>query len=124
MNRLQVLEEYVHKKLLRKSETEDLVQYNYTEYCNNNALWDDITMTNRGNIYEKSTGNLVARAMPKFMNLYQLPKEQQDLLLQHQDINVTEKMDGCLGILYLYKGEIRCNSRGGFDNYVTDKIKQ
>ena len=124
MNRLQVLEEYVHKKLLRKSETEDLVQYNYTEYCNNNALWDDITMTNRGNIYEKSTGNLVAKAMPKFMNLYQLPKEQQDLLLQHQDINVTEKMDGCLGILYLYKGEIRCNSRGGFDNYVTDKIKQ
>ena len=33
-------------------------------------------------------------------------------------------MDGCLGILYKYKGQIRCNSRGGFDNYVTDSIKQ
>lgn len=121
---LSILDQYVEKNLLRKAEDENLVQYNYTEYCNNEGLWDNITMENRGNIYEKSSGKLIAKAMPKFMNLGQLPQYKQEELMLQTDINVTEKMDGCLGILYLYNGEIRCNSRGSFDNYVTDKIKE
>lgn len=124
MYNLKVLEDYVDKGLLRKAEDEDLVQYNYSEYTNNGSLWDEITMFNRGNIYEKKTGNLIAKAMPKFMNLSQLHEDKQEELLTHKEFNLTEKMDGCLGILYKYKGEIRCNSRGGFDNYVTDKIKE
>ena len=124
MYNLKLLDEYVDKGLLRRAEDEDLVQYNYSEYCNNNGLWDEITMFNRGNIYEKSTGNLIAKAMPKFLNLGQLSEEKQKELMLKPKFNLTEKMDGCLGILYMYKGEIRCNSRGSFDNYVTDKIKQ
>jgi len=119
---LNILEDYVDRNLLRKQEDEDLVQYNYSEYCNNNALWDEITMFNRGNIYEKKTGNLIARAMPKFMNFGQHDEETQKVFL-NRTFTVTEKLDGCLGILYKYKGKIRCNSRGSFDNYVTDKIK-
>ena len=61
--------------------------------------------------------------MPKFPNLGQLPEEKQKEIMSKNDFNLTEKMDGCLGILYMYKGEIRCNSRGSFNNYVTDKIK-
>ena len=121
---LEILEDYVTKNLLRRREDENLVQYNYTEYCNNEGLWDNITMENRGNIYEKCSGKLVAKSMPKFMNLCQLSEEKQKQLLQETEINVTEKMDGCLGILYTYKGEVRYNSRGAFDNYVTDKIKE
>lgn len=124
---LSILEEYVEKGLLRKAEDDDLVQYNYSEKVNNapmGTLWDDITMFNRGNIYEKKTGKLIARAMPKFLNLGQLSEDKQKELILKPKFNLTEKMDGCLGILYMYKGEIRCNSRGGFDNYVTDKIKE
>ena len=121
---LKILDEYAEKGLLRKIEDEDLVQYNYSERTNNEGLWDEITMFNRGNIYEKKTGNLIAKAMPKFMNLGQLTEEKQRELVKQPKFNLTEKMDGCLGILYKYKGEIRCNSRGGFDNYVTDKIKE
>ena len=124
MYNLKLLDEYVDKGLLRRAEDEDLVQYNYSEYTNNNGLWDEITMFNRGNIYEKKTGNLIARAMPKFLNLGQLPEAKQKELMLKPKFNLTEKMDGCLGILYMYKGEIRCNSRGSFDNYVTDKIKE
>ena len=124
MYNLDLLDDYVQKGLLRKAEDENLVQYNYSEYTNNEGLWDEITMFNRGNIYEKKTGNLIAKAMPKFMNLSQLHEDKQEELLMHKEFNLTEKMDGCLGILYMYKGEIRCNSRGGFDNYVTDKIKE
>ena len=119
---LNILDEYVDKGLLRKQEDEDLVQYNYSEYCNNNALWDDITMFNRGNIYEKKSGLLIARAMPKFMNFGQHNEEMQKSYL-NRTFTVTEKLDGCLGILYKYKGKIRYNSRGSFNNYVTDKIK-
>ena len=124
---LALLDEYVERGLLRKAEDEDLVQYNYSEMvnnCPNGELWDEITMFNRGNIYEKKTGNLIAKAMPKFMNLGQLPEDKQNELISKNIFNLTEKMDGCLGIIYKYKGKIRCNSRGGFNNYVTDKIKE
>lgn len=118
------LNEYVENGLLRKSEDDNLIQFNYSEKCNNEALWDDITAFNRGNIYEKATGNLIAQAMPKFMNFSQLSEEEQQRFLSHDTLYTTEKKDGCLGILYLYNGEIRFNSRGGFDNYVTDVIKR
>lgn len=121
---LAILDDYVERGLLRKAEDEDLVQYNYSEKTNNEGLWDDITMFNRGNIYEKKTGLLIAKSMPKFLNLGQLPEQKQKELSLKSKYNLTEKMDGCLGILYEYKGEVRCNSRGGFNNYVTDKIKE
>ena len=121
---LNILERYVSEGLLRKAEDENLVQYNYSDYCNNSGCWDDITLFNRGNIYEKSTGKLIAKSLPKFMNFSQLTQEDQHYFLDHKKLITTEKKDGCLGILYMYNNEIRCNSRGAFNNYVTDKIKQ
>lgn len=121
---LSILEDYVKRGLLRKQEDEYLVQYNYSEECNNTAAWDEITLFNRGNIYEKSTGKLIARSMPKFFNFSQLSEAKQKYFLRHDKFINTEKKDGCLGILYLYNNQIRCNSRGGFNNYVTDEIKK
>lgn len=121
---LSILNKYVEDGLLRKAEDDNLVQYNYSEFCNNTAAWDDITLYNRGNIYEKSSGNLIAKAMPKFFNFSQLNEENQKQFIRSTKFVNTEKMDGCLGIIYKYKGELRCNSRGGFDNYVTDVIKR
>ncbi len=124
IHNLKLYEEYVEKGLLRKAEDEDLVQYNYSDYCNNNDCWDSVTLFNRGNIYEKKTGFLVAKAMPKFFNFSQLPEEQQKHFLNASYFKGTEKMDGCLGILYKYKGEVRFNSRNSFNNHVTDAIKR
>lgn len=36
--KLEILEDYVNRGLLRKAEDEDLVQYNYSERCNNDEL--------------------------------------------------------------------------------------
>ena len=121
---LKEFDEYVNKGLLRKAEDEFLVQYNYTDLCNHEQMWDDITLFNRGNIYEKSTGKLIAKAMPKFFNFSQLSEEEQEAFLRFNNFVCTEKKDGCLGIIYKYKDEIRCNSRGGFNNYVTDAMKR
>ena len=122
--KLEILEDYVNRGLLRKAEDKDLVQYNYSERCNNEELWDDITLFNRGNIYEKSSGKLIAKSMPKFFNFSQLNESEQKHFLTYTKYVNTEKLDGCLGIIYKYKGEIRYNSRGGFNNYVTDTIKK
>lgn len=121
---LSILNKYVEDGLLRKAEDDNLVQYNYSEFCNNTAAWDDITLCNRGNIYEKSSGKLIAKSMPKFFNFSQLSEEDQKHFIRSTKFVNTEKMDGCLGIIYKYKGELRCNSRGGFDNYVTDVMKR
>ena len=124
MYNLELFDEYVKKGLLRKSEDEFLVQYNYTDKCSHENLWDEVTTFNRGNIYEKSTGKLIAKAMPKFFNFSQLSESEQNFFLRHNKFICTEKKDGCLGIIYMYNNEIRCNSRGGFDNYVTDVMKK
>ena len=119
---LSTLDKYVEEGKLRKAETTELAQYNYTERTNNEGLWDNITLYNRGNIYEKSTGKLVARSMPKFQNLSELPIEQQTKYL-NSSFKCTEKMDGCLGIIYNYNG-LRYNSRGSFEGFVVDAIKE
>lgn len=124
---LGILEDYTERGLLRKSENDDLVQYNYTEKVNNapmGELWDEITRFNRGNVYEKKTGELIARAMPKFLNIGQHSAEECERILSEKNIHVTEKLDGCLGILYTYKDKLFCNSRGGFNNHVTEKMKE
>lgn len=120
---LHQLNDYVERGLLTKCEDEDLVQYTYTNYCETQSLWDEITAFNRGNIYEKKTGRLIARSMPKFMNFSQLPQDRQEWFLSHGKFVTTEKKDGCLGILYMYKGQVRYNSRCSFNNFVTESIK-
>lgn len=119
---LKVLDEYAEKKLLRRADNGVLVQYNYTDYCNNNDGWDDITLNNRGNVYEKKTGNLIAKSFPKFFNFEQLSEDKQQWVLEHNDFMVTKKYDGCLGLIYKYQDEIYCNGRGSFVSHVTDTM--
>lgn len=117
---LTILDDYVNNGLLRRADSAELCQYNYTERTNNEGTWDDITIFNRGNIYEKSTGNLVAKSMPKFLNFSELPQDTQLQLLQ-QSFSCTEKLDGCMGILYDYHG-LKYNGRGSFEGFVVDAI--
>lgn len=119
---LSLLEQYVKKGLLRKAETDTLVQYNYSEFTNNAGLWNSTTLFNRGNIYSKVDGTLIARSLPKFLNWEQLSLIERTYWSNQKVVCATEKMDGCLGIIYNYNG-LKYNSRGGFDNYVTDAIK-
>lgn len=120
---LKILEKYVEEGKLRKSEDKELVQYNYSDYITDD-FWDDVTRNNRGHIYEKTTGKLVARTFEKFFNFNELSLDKQQDLLKNNDFTVSKKYDGCLGIIYKYNNELRCNSRGSFDNYVVKAMKR
>jgi len=57
-----------------------------------------------------SSGEIIARSFNKFFNL----EEVSDKLPTCNDLIVTEKLDGSLGILFLYKNELVFASRGSF----------
>lgn len=120
------LNSYVEKGLLNRkvSPCGRLVLYDYTETCQFEKQWDEITLTHRGTVYELSTGKVVARAFPKFFNFSELSPEQQKTRLNEKYFSVYEKMDGSLGIVYFYDGEWRVNTRGSFISDQAIKAKE
>jgi len=112
----EVFDEYVADKRLRvaKHPTLDLFIYNYTKNTEYNRLWDDITMTARGLVTD-SEGNVHAWPFRKFFNIEQEnPETIKDLFDKKIEFEVFEKMDGFLGIGFMYKGEFIISSRGSF----------
>jgi len=113
LNILEQFEFLLEEGLVSKSETEDLVLYNYTDKCTFAKHWNQLTMSARGTIYEKATGQVVARAFDKFFNLGEQPVSEPGNLPDGQ-FYVSEKMDGSMGTLYFWKGEWKVATRGSF----------
>ena len=113
LNTLEQFEFLLEEGLVSKSETEDLVLYNYTDKCTFAKHWNQLTMSARGTIYEKATGQVVARAFDKFFNLGEQPVSEPGNLPDGQ-FYVSEKMDGSMGTLYFWKGEWKVATRGSF----------
>lgn len=112
---LQEFEAEVQAKNLRKSETNDLVLYNYTDACTYARHWAAVTKKARGIIFEKSTGLLIAKPFDKFFNL----GETEECFLKNlpdEPYTVHEKMDGSLGIIYHYKDQWHVATRGSFNS--------
>ena len=103
------LDEYSKKGLLftQKHRELPLSIWNYTPEVQYGEKWDDITLACRGLVTDNK-GNIVARPFKKFFNL----EEQKHT--PTQDFEVFEKMDGSLGIMFLYEGELICATRGSF----------
>jgi RNA ligase len=92
----------------------DLVILNYTEKCAFERAWNKITSTCRGLIYNVTTGEVLARPFPKFFN-YGEPGAPEIPL--DTRVEVTDKLDGSLGILYpTPDGEWAVATRGSFDS--------
>lgn len=110
------LNSYVEQGLLKRqvSPCGHLVLFDYTEKCQFEKAWDDITLNHRGTVYNLETGELVARAFPKFFNFSELSPERQKSLLYSKQFSVYEKVDGSLGIIYYFNGEWKVNTRGSF----------
>lgn len=73
-----------------------LVIYNYTERCQFERAWTDVTRQCRGLIVDNE-GTVVARPFAKFFNYGEHPEGSLDI---HGPAEVTDKMDGSLGIMY------------------------
>lgn len=101
--------EYVKKGWIteRSHPTLPLRIYNYTPVVQYDRLWDEVTIQCRGLVLTEE-GDIVARPFKKFFNY-----EEGGFKIT-PDFDVYEKMDGSLGILFMYGGEWIFASRGSF----------
>lgn len=95
----------------RKHPTHDLLIWNYTQHCQFERAWNEVTMQARG-LITALDGTVVARPMRKFFNLEEY---QGTIPVTHlRPFKVTEKMDGSLGIMYFIDNEPYIATRGSF----------
>jgi RNA ligase len=85
--------------------------YNYTARAQYERIWDDVTKACRGLIVDTSTGFVVARPFPKFFNL---GEHDEATLPLSGAFEVSDKMDGSLGILYNSPEGPSIATRGSF----------
>lgn len=106
---LDILEKYYKDGLLYKQThpTLDLTIWNYSPKVQYEGLWDDITMQCRG-LVTNSKGEIVARPFKKFFNI------EEGKHIPTEEFEVFEKMDGSLGIVFKYNGEVIYTTRGSF----------
>lgn len=84
---------------------------NYTERCQYERAWTDVTRACRGLIVRDGTGEVVARPWAKFFNYGEHPEGSLDLSAPAE---VTNKMDGSLGITYPAGDGWAIATRGSF----------
>lgn len=93
---------------VQKHPTEDLYIYNYTQKAQFDRVWNSTTMACRGLIMN-GKGEIIARPFPKFFNYGEYQGE-----IPNEPFEVTEKMDGSLGIMYWIKDVPYIATRGSF----------
>jgi RNA ligase len=85
--------------------------YNYSEEVQYRNKWNKVTLACRGLILNNQTGDIVARPWEKFFNFGQ----RDNRIDSNAPVEVTDKMDGSLGILYRRPdGEFAIATRGSF----------
>jgi hypothetical protein len=106
---------YIEKKLISEQvhpENPDVRIFNYTQHCQFEAAWDDITMQCRGLIMNVKTGEILAKPFPKFFNYGEYIDKKWPI--PNERPRIAEKLDGSLGILYSLNGKPWIATRGSF----------
>lgn len=88
---------------------EGMVLFNYGSAAQFANRWNWFERVSRGLILDEQTGEVLARPFDKFFN-WGDPRHGTDAEL----VEVTEKLDGSLGILYRRDGEYKIATRGSF----------
>lgn len=132
--------EMLVQKYIRVGKKNGLRILNYTEKAQFESVWNSVTCQCRGLVIDKYW-NVLARPFDKFQNYGQLPM---DLLLSEYEVEVTDKMDGSLGILFhvpgvdnwedryisgidnavYYAGRWEVATRGSFDSDQSEEMRQ
>jgi RNA ligase len=91
-------------------QNDNLLLFNYTPKAQYEGRWNYFERVSRGLIVNKSTGEIVARPFDKFFNWLERGEKSAGHI-----VNITEKIDGSLGILYRQNGDYKIATRGSFD---------
>ena len=109
------IDNFLNHPYVFHSEWEDLIIFCYTRGCQYDRAWDDVTRAARGIIFNKVTGELVARPWEKFYNLLEIPTMSLGNL-PDGPFTVTIKIDGSMGIVYPYKDQYWVATKGSFQS--------
>lgn len=111
---------YIDEGLVRvvSHPTLPLRLYNYTEHCQFEKKWDDITLQCRGLVVDDQD-NIVARPFKKFFNY-----EEYTGTLPEGTPEIIEKVDGSLGIVFHYGGTWHVATRGSFASEQAEHASQ
>jgi len=106
---LRILNKYRNEGLLYSQvhPTLPLTIWNYTEKVQYEGLWEEITLSCRGLVTD-DRAVVYARPFKKFFNI------EEGKHTPTSEFEVFEKMDGSLGIMFKYNGEVICATRGSF----------
>jgi len=103
-----LLELMVEQGFVKRADNgEGLYLYNYTDKAQFSKVWNEVTLVCRGLITDYE-GNIVARPFPKFFNHFESEMELEN------EVEVTDKIDGSLGILYFVNKQPFIATRGSF----------
>ena len=91
---------------------------NYTELAQFKREWNDVTRACRGLIYNTDTSHIVALPFPKFFNH---GEDHHPAFSLDEPVTVTDKLDGSLGIVYLWDGQLHVATRGSFTSEQSAK---
>lgn len=103
------LEQFINHQGVTMAEKGHLVSFCYNQETVFNKNWDEITRAARGIIFDRETGELLARPWQKFFNLGEMPETRLENIINlqqplfHNPFFVSKKLDGSLGIMYYDK---------------------
>ncbi len=98
----------------RKHPELDFLIWNYNNSCQFDRAWDKYTKMARGLITDLE-GSVIAKPFSKFFNLGE-QEETMEKNLPNEIPEVTEKVDGSLGVQYTDGKEIYISTRGSFES--------
>ena len=105
-----VLDGYVSRK---KHPSKNIHILNYTPKAQFDRLWNNTTMSCRGLILNDN-GDVVARPFRKFFNFEEVRDEVLSLYSKASAVDIYEKLDGSLGVVYFHDGVWSVATRGSF----------
>jgi hypothetical protein len=111
----ETIKPYIEKRLVSEQvhpEDPNIRIFNYTQTCQFEQEWDDVTRQCRGLIMNVETGEILARPFPKFFNYGEHVTK--GWAIPTTKPEVYEKLDGSLGILYWLNGQPWIATRGSF----------
>ncbi|MFE2994117.1 RNA ligase [Nocardia sp. NPDC059246] len=99
----------------RRHPTLPLRILNYNDSAQYERVWNDATLQCRGLVVDDS-GTVVARPFRKFFNDTEYRGEHLPDLDLDAPVEVTDKMDGSLGVLFMYDDQPVIATRGSFES--------
>ena len=101
----------------------DIVSYKYTEKCKKESNWNEYTRKANNIIFNKKTGECLARSHDKFFDLNECVESELSIMPK-DGYKLLDLLDGDLGVLYWYNGEPRVYAGGAFDSPASLKATE